>query len=436
MMKRILKEVVVWIITAEAKLILRKYKPRVVAVTGSVGKTSTKDAIFSVLSEKAFVRKSQKSFNSEVGVPLTILGVPNAWTNPLAWLKNIIAGVVLIVLQRSYPEQLILEVGADRPGDIKKIASWLKPDVVIVTRLASIPVHVEFFGSPEAVIHEKAELVRGLKEGGTLVLSADDEDVIALAKIARNAGTITTFGFSRKAEVFGSKIKVTYEGQRGARHPSGMAFSVRHGEESVAFLLKGFVGRQGIYAVLGACAVGISCGLTLSEVATAVSAYKGPPGRMRLIEGVKHTTIIDDTYNSSPVAVREALDALKSLNVKGRKVAVLGDMLELGRFSIQEHRAIGVYAFGRTDILFTVGVRSRDTADDALGAGFSADQVMQFDDARTVGKALERLISEGDVILVKGSQGARMERAVEEIMAHPEEKESLLVRQEEEWEVR
>lgn len=123
---------------------VRKYKPRIVAVTGSVGKTSTKDAIFAVLADNQHVRKSDKSFNSEIGLPLTILGCPNAWNNPLRWLQNIFDGFLLLVLPSRYPAWLVLEVGADRPGDISGVAKWLPVDVAVITRLPEVPVHVEF----------------------------------------------------------------------------------------------------------------------------------------------------------------------------------------------------------------------------------------------------------------------------------------------------
>src|SRR3989338_1007594 len=158
-MKNIFKKTVVWIITLQARAVLRKYKPKIVAVTGSVGKTSTKDSIYSVLSKGARVRKSEKSFNSEIGLPLTILGAPNAWNNPFRWLQNIIDGVFMLVFNAQYPEWLVLEVGADRPGDIRSLAKWLPVDVAVITLLPEMPVHVEFFDSPDAVIEEKAAIM-------------------------------------------------------------------------------------------------------------------------------------------------------------------------------------------------------------------------------------------------------------------------------------
>ena len=150
-MRSFFKKLVATLLRAEARLVLRKYNPKVIAVTGSVGKTSAKDAIYAVIADQFHARKSEKSFNSEIGLPLTILGIPNAWNNPFKWLQNLLDGLALYLFRTSYPEWLVLEVGADRPGDIKKVASWLKVDIAVITRLPEMPVHVELFSSPAEV---------------------------------------------------------------------------------------------------------------------------------------------------------------------------------------------------------------------------------------------------------------------------------------------
>ena len=165
----------------------------------------------------------------------------------------------------------------------------------------------------------------------------------------------------------------------------------------------------------------------------ALAKFKTPKGRSRVIEGIKGTYIIDDTYNSSPVAAEAAIATLSQFKTLGKKIAVLGDMLELGKYAVAEHKRIGALAGGVCDTLLCVGVRARYMAEGAEAGGLSEKNIFQFDDAREAGKFLEQLIKTGDVILVKGSQSMRMERVVEEIMAHPEQKEELLVRQEEEW---
>jgi UDP-N-acetylmuramoyl-tripeptide--D-alanyl-D-alanine ligase len=133
-----------------------------------------------VFSHEFFARKSDKSFNSDVGIPLTVLGCRNGWNNPIIWVQNMWNGFLLLVRKETYPEWLILEIGVDEPGDMKKASSWIKPDILVVTRFADIPVHVEHFSSPEAIIAEKSVMVSALKKDGILVLNADDEKVLAL----------------------------------------------------------------------------------------------------------------------------------------------------------------------------------------------------------------------------------------------------------------
>ena len=144
-MKDTFKKIIVKILKIESKLVLAKYKPKVIAITGSVGKTSTKDAVYAVVSEFAYVRRSEKSYNSQIGLPLTILGIPNGWSDPLVWFSNILKGFWLVVWPHKYPEWLVLEVGVGKPGDMKEITSWLSTDVVIITAIGDTPSHIEFF---------------------------------------------------------------------------------------------------------------------------------------------------------------------------------------------------------------------------------------------------------------------------------------------------
>src|SRR3989344_687723 len=158
-MQKFFKAIVIAVLTGEARLMLKKHQPFIIAVTGSVGKTTTKDAIFQVLKDTGSVRKSEKSFNSELGVPLTILDLPNAWHDPLGWTRVLAIGCWRALFLREYPKTLVLEVGAQYPGDIKRIARWLCPDIAIITRLPERPTHAEYFASPDEVKKEKAELL-------------------------------------------------------------------------------------------------------------------------------------------------------------------------------------------------------------------------------------------------------------------------------------
>ncbi|MBL7045809.1 MAG: hypothetical protein ISR99_02160 [Parcubacteria group bacterium] len=429
-MKAILKNIVVSILTLEARLVLYKYKPQIVAVTGNVGKTSTKDAIYSVTSSRFFVRKSEKSFNTDVGIPLTILGCQNGWSNPLVWVKNIVEGFFLILLKNHYPAWLVLEVGADKPGDIKSVAKWLRPDVVVVTRIPDVPVHVEYFDGLDELIEEKRALVSSLKEGGLLVLNADDVNTIKFKEDTR--GRVITYSMLERGTVNASKDEIHYK--KGL--PVGLTYRVDYGGSSVPIKIEGSVGRQQIYSTLGAVAVAVGLNIDLVSIGNALELHVTPVGRMHILEGIKSTTIIDDSYNSSPAALLEALLALKRLETSGRKIAVLGDMMELGVHTAEEHKKGGKQAAETVDILLTVGVRARHFAEGALNAGMSEKNIFQYDNSERAGKELESLLSEGDVVLIKGSQSPRLEKTVLEVMKHPERREELLVRQDKEWERR
>ncbi len=428
-MRTIFKKIIAVIIRFEAWLVLRKYKPHIVAVTGSVGKTSTKDAIFTVVASGAYARKSEKSFNSEIGLPLTILGQRNAWSNPVAWLENIFDGLMVYLSRRRYPDWLVLEVGADRPGDISSLASWLSVDIAVITRLPEVPVHVEFFDSPQAVKEEKASLINALKSGGALVLYADDPQVAALRDRAPGAHVVT-FGFSLGADVRASDVGLLFAPD--GMTPLGMRARVMLDGKEEYLEARGTIGAHALLPALAAVAVGQALGKNLADTVEALRSYDPPRGRMHLVEGEKGTLIIDDTYNSSPAAVAAALEALRLLP-RGRKIALLGDMLELGRHSVDEHRKVGALAAGAADILMTVGFRARDIAQGALDAGMRDDAIFQYEDAARAGRELEAMLQQGDIMLVKGSQSMRMERIVEEVMNNPAQAADLLVRQDPEW---
>jgi len=430
-MKRIAKKMIIWILTWEARLVLRKYRPKIVAVTGNVGKTSTKDAIYTVLSKAYFVRKSEKSFNSELGVPLTVLGCKSGWDSPAAWLSNIAEGLALLFLKNHYPAWLILEVGADRPGDIARIAKWLSPDIVVVTRIGEVPVHVEFFASAKEVVEEKAHLVEALKEGGLLLLNADDPEVLAMKEKSREK--TLTFGMSDRASMRATNGQMLYD---DAGTPFGVTFKIEYNSSSLPVRLEGTAGLKYAYAVLPALLIGVSEGVNLVSAVEWIQQYETPPGRLRILPGMKKTTILDDSYNSSPAAIEAALDALLAIQAKGRKIAVLGDMMELGKHSEEEHKKAGARAAEICGMLVTVGLRARTIAEEARAKNMGKRDIMSFDDAREAGNALKSIVNEGDVVLVKGSQAVRLERVVEELLADPHEARRLLVRQEPEWRVR
>lgn len=430
-MKKIFKKIIIVVITWQSRIILKKYKPKIIAITGSVGKTSTKDACFTVLSKFKKVRKSEKSFNSEIGLPLTILGVPNGWNDPFIWLENILKGFRAIIFRIKYPEYLILEVGVGKPGDIKKnILPWLKTDVVIVTRFPNKPVHVEFFDSAEKIVEEKSYLVNTLKKNGLLILNHDDEKVYALHQ--KSSSRTVSFGSNENATYRFSYPSYNYTTDDGLKIPNGINFKLEHDGNTFPVMLPNVLGFHNISQALAAVACAHELGADLLESIKIVAEYRTPPGRLSLIQGINDSFIIDDTYNSSPVAMDAAIEVLKDMSGK-RKIAVLGDMLELGKYTEEEHHLVGEKIKGIADILVTVGPRAKFITEGAIDNGFNVKNIYHFDSSKTTAKFLEGMIEKGDIVLIKGSQGVRLERAVEAIMKNKELKNKLLCRQDKEW---
>jgi UDP-N-acetylmuramyl pentapeptide synthase len=429
-----LKSIVIWLVTLEAKLILRKYRPRVIAITGSVGKTSVKDAVGEVFSKFFFVRKSIKSFNSELGVPLTIIGANSGWRSFISWLKIIGRGAWLIIWPARYPHWLVLEIGADRPDDIGKISRWLISDIVIITHLTKVPAHIEFFSSSEEVVKEKSKLISTLKDDGVLIINADDDYSSGLTALHR--GRVITVGFSPTAQFRADSEKIIYRDEQVASRPVGLTFKVNFQKNSLPIIIKNSLGHGCIYAVLFSLAAAEAENLNLVEAASVFENYSGPNGRLKLLPGIKSTTIIDDSYNSSPVALVNALRVFGEIKTDSRKLAILGDMLELGVHTAEEHRRAGAEAAKVCHILVTVGIRARLIAEGALSAGMSEKNILQYDDSQMAAREIQNLIRPADIILVKGSQGVRLEKVVEEIMLEPARVKELLVRQDPEWKKR
>ncbi len=422
-MKRILKAISGSFLAFAARLAIRRYKPKIVMVTGSVGKTSTKDAVAAVLAARFFVRKSEKSFNSEFGVPFTILGVGNPWEKPLAWLAVFKSAFTLLVLPNHYPAMLVLEVGADKPGDLERILHIVTPDAVVVTRLPEIPVHVEAYASPEEVREEESLPAYALPPAAPLVVSADDGYALEVA--ARTSARVLTYGTSEEARVRVNESD--FYAEDGVI--VGMRAQAQVGAERMVVTVRGSVGQTQVLPAAAALAVATAFDIPLPEALAALDSYEPPPGRGRLFQGKHGSIIIDDSYNASPAAVEEALSTLRGFPNAARRIAVLGDMLELGRYSVMEHERIGALAAKSADMVVSVGIRARGLAAAAAKGGAQAEI---FDDARHAALALADMVREGDVVLVKGSQGVRTERVVEQLLGDPNDR-PRLVRQEREW---
>lgn len=432
-MKTTLKKIVAYVLKIESRLVVWRYKPKIIAITGSVGKTSTKDAVYAVLSSVSYVRKAEKNYNSEIGLPLTILGIPNGWSNPLVWFSNILKGLWLFVWPHKYPKWLVLEVGIGKPGDMYNTALWLKTDAVMITAIGNTPAHIEFFNSRKHLIEEKSQLIKTLKKDGLLILNADDEDVLEMKTKTKNI--TVTYGFKEGADILGSSDSIFYNEKS---EPEGVIFRVDIEGKSLPVVIDGVFGRNHIYASLAALTLSYGLKFNIINAINSLKNYDVPPGRMRLLKGINESLIIDDTYNSSPFACESALKTLNEIDCKNndkhcRKIAVLGDMLELGRHTVEAHKNIGKIAKDKADILMVVGPRSKSIKEGALEEGMKEKNIFEFLDSFEAANFIKDFVQKGDIVLVKGSQGMRMERVVEAILLDKKNKKTLIPRQDEEW---
>jgi len=355
-----------------------KFNIPVVAVTGSNGKTTTKELVAAVLATRWRVLKPESSFNNQWGLPLTLL--------------------------RLAPEHeaLVVEIGTNQRGEIATLAALAGPNVGVVTTVAAV--HTEFLGSLSGVREEKVALVRGLPAEGWAILNADDDRVAGMAR--DTAARVLTYGQSALAAV--RAVGAVEES------PEGLRFSLEAGGERESVNLA-FAGRHNVTNALAAAAVGVALGLGLSEIARGLGNARPVKGRCgwREAGGVR---ILDDTYNANPASVQAALDTAVAHRGNRRLLVVLGDMLELGAVAEEAHRETGrrVAATGAVEFL-GMGKHMRLAVESAHAAGLAeARHTTTFED--TVAHLLKR-VAPGDLVLVKGSRGMRMERVADTLAA-------------------
>ena len=408
---------------------INKYQPGVIAITGSVGKTSTKEAIFCVLKDSRFVRATHGNFNNELGLPLTILGDYQKITGKMFWAKVIFMAVFRLIFPAKgwsafggkYPEILILEYAADKPGDIRDLLDVAKPQIGVITAVGDVPAHVEFYSGPEAVAREKSKILEVLPSTGFAVLNADDKYVLEMK--LRTKAYVMTYGFSDE-----SAIQITnFENRVEGGIPVGVSFKLNYGGSFVPVKIDGCFGKPQVYAAAAAAAVGFAFGMNLVKVSEALQSYQSPAQRTKMIPGIKDTFVIDDCYNASPMSMRAAIELADSMKFK-RKIAVLGDMLEIGKYTIDAHIEIGKQIAGvfsspakrggsasGGDILVTVGPRSKFIAEAASKKGMPIKNIFSFESADDAKLKVQELMKKGDLVLVKGSHAMELEKVVEEI---------------------
>lgn len=385
---------------------LKKVRPQIIAITGSVGKTSTKEAIFAVM-EAGFgerVRKSEGNLNTIYGSALAILGykkppVPlDRPSSPWPWLPVIFTAPLKYFSNRQ-TKYLVLEIAADKPGDIKFITSFVKPDAVVITNLGHA--HLEIFGTLEKIIEEKTELLRALGPDGWAILNLDDVETKKIA--VQSSLQLKTFAIDEKADIMARNITTEIKDFKPLTQ-----FQIVSGNNKFLVSTETLGRQANVYPALAAAAVAEIYNLKKTAIISGVKNIRPEKHRTKVFKGKRGTIIIDDCYNANPLSMKAALNVLKSLPKPpngARKIAVLGGMLELGKISGEAHQLIGNYAHEIADEIVAIGVLAKDYV------GNENDHY--FDNKQSAIEFLLSEIREGDILLIKASRGIGLEEVVE-----------------------
>jgi UDP-N-acetylmuramoyl-tripeptide--D-alanyl-D-alanine ligase len=361
-----------------ARSIRERYPFTLVAITGSAGKTTTKEMIATLVGSERRTFKSWGNFNNLIGCPLCIDNTPDD------------------------AEVVVSEMGMNHKGEIAQLAGLTHPDVGVYTNIG--PVHIEFFGTIEKIAEAKRELLENVKPGGTIVLNADNKYVMDISRGFE--GRKVTYGIDHDADFRGINIR-----ERGLL---GTTFEV----SGHTFELS-LPGRHNLENLLAAIAAARSIGISWEGIARGVQALK-PAYHRGIILDAGGATIYDDTYNSNPYALGSALTLMEQADVTGRRIAVIGDMLELGDKELDYHRDAGRAIPKSVDTVIGVGKRSRALLEGAAEAGFESGKLHHFDDAQSAGDFLKTFIRPGDLVLIKASRGIGLDRIVNMLTGHAE----------------
>jgi len=428
-MLKILQFILKWL----AKGVIWRYNPRLIGITGSIGKTSAKDATAAVLSKRFRTHSSQKNYNNELGVPLTIINAESGGKSISGWLKVFVKVLWLMIIKdKNYPELIVLEMGVDKPGDMDYLLSIVKLEVAILTYVGSS--HLEQFGGHKKLAEEKAKIFNGLVKNGTAIINSGNE--AALGQAINVQKRLMLYGSTNRADLQATEIVWKCSVADTANKLNGVMFKIKYQEAVIPVQLPSMIGRPAVSAALAATAAGLAFGLNGIEISEALRLWIPAPGRLRLLRGVNDSVIIDDTYNAAPQSMLAALEVLDEIRLFGaaRKWAVLADMLELGSDSEKGHLEVGkqLAVIPKARLLY-LGSQANYIAIGARKAGLAEDRIQAFNNTQEIVDYLLERIEPNDLILVKGSQGMRMEKVVKGLLTEGELADKLLVRQGEGW---
>ncbi len=417
--------ILIKILNILSKRIISKYNPVIIGITGSFGKSSAKKAIYEVLKTKYSVSCNKSIYRNDLGIPLAIIGSSSGGHSLLGWMHVFARAIRIIFGSEKYVDILILEMDVNRPGDMKKMLNIVKPNIGIFTGVGAFPSHLKYFKNEKHIAKEKSLLIKSLGKKDLAILNFDDKCIREMIDSVRSK--IVTYGFDKKCTLMAEEIFLSDRKWKVEDGSIGMSFKISYNGTTVPFRLPYALGRVQINATLVAAAVGIHFNCNLLEMSKIFSKYQPLAGRMKLIKGMNGSMIIDDTFNANPSSMIIALETLGKLDLV-RKVAILGDMLELGEYCEKGHKEVGEKVFQSADLLFTLGVRSKIISDEAEKRGMKKENVFHFGERNELIERLKNTIKSSDVILVKGSRETHMEHIVKEIMAEPRLADELLVK--------
>ena len=418
-MKATFKKIIVYKFRILTYLYLKKNKIEVIGVTGSAGKTTVKTAIGQML-KSSEVYIPADGYNTEIGLPLSVFQekIPQDINSFKGWFGIIFQMLGKLIFEKSQYSRIVLEMGADHPGDIEYLTSFAKPHIAVITSV--LPVHTENFTGIEQIAEEKSQILRYLKSTDLAVLNYDNEYIRRMT--SKTKSQIFWIGKNKKANLYWENIKLSLDGLsvdlfwKGEKYPINLQV----------------IAPQLLTSIFAAVAVCLYLGYDIRDLVKKIENFESQKGRMNLINGLAGSLIIDDSYNANPESTIAALDVLAQL--PGRKIAVLGNMNELGDYEKNGHIRVGQKAGSTVQILFTIGDIAKKYIAPEARREIKTESVYSFDSPYKAGLALKKMVKKGDIILVKGSQNKVFaEEAIKIIMSEPEKSAETLVRQEKFW---
>lgn len=403
--KKISKFVLLWL----SRLVLKKYKPLIIGVTGSLGKTTTTRFITALLKKKLNAIETEYDFATTLTAPLTILRLKKPertkhifWFLPIFFIKTL----GLLLFRKEYPQCFILELRSDVQAgqSMKLLIRSLHPKIGIITAVQ--PVHLTYFKTIKRVAQAKSALIKSLPKQGLALLNYDDPLVRKMSHFSQ--APVLFYGLSPQADIKAEKIKL------GA---AGLEFKIHYQDKLIPIKAPHLISQVYVYPLLVATALSLNYGhLSPQEIKQTISRLKPIEGRGNLVPGIKKTTLINDAFNATPRSISVALDSLMAVFKEKRKIAVLGDMLQMEDLTKKGHQEIGQKtAQAKPDLLITVGENAQIIAQEAIKLGYPKEQVFQTNDFKEATSLLKLKIKKNDVILFKGSHRIKLYKIIKKL---------------------